>query len=101
LYVALTCNIYIYMYMIICTQQTKTVIKYGQLPRVGVTTLLSSVCPMSENVGASISSNPKGLQGLYRDNFTQTDGQMDRHIRIHRHVTSQASLYFLKVSEVG
>jgi hypothetical protein len=25
---------------------------------------------MSENVGASISRNPKGLHGLYRDNFT-------------------------------
>jgi hypothetical protein len=25
---------------------------------------------MSENVGASTSRNPKGLHGLYRDNFT-------------------------------
>jgi hypothetical protein len=25
---------------------------------------------MSENVGASTSGNPKGLHGLYRDNFT-------------------------------
>jgi hypothetical protein len=25
---------------------------------------------MSENVGASISRNPKGLHGLYGDNFT-------------------------------
>jgi hypothetical protein len=25
---------------------------------------------MSENVGTSTSRNPKGLQGLYRDNFT-------------------------------
>jgi hypothetical protein len=25
---------------------------------------------MSENVGASTSHNPKGLHGLYRDNFT-------------------------------
>jgi hypothetical protein len=25
---------------------------------------------MSENVGASTSDNPKGLHGLYRDNFT-------------------------------
>jgi hypothetical protein len=25
---------------------------------------------MSENVGASTSSNPKGLHGLYGDNFT-------------------------------
>jgi hypothetical protein len=27
---------------------------------------------MSENVGASTSSNPKGLDGPYRDNFTFT-----------------------------
>jgi hypothetical protein len=27
---------------------------------------------MSENVGASTSHNPKGLHGLYRDNFTFT-----------------------------
>jgi hypothetical protein len=27
---------------------------------------------MSENVGASTSRNPKGLHGLYRDNFTLT-----------------------------
>jgi hypothetical protein len=27
---------------------------------------------MSENVGASISRNPKGLHGLYGDNFTFT-----------------------------
>jgi hypothetical protein len=25
---------------------------------------------MSENVGASTSRNPKGLHGMYRDNFT-------------------------------
>jgi hypothetical protein len=29
-----------------------------------------SVSRMSENVGASTSRNPKGLHGLYRDNFT-------------------------------
>jgi hypothetical protein len=28
--------------------------------------------PMSKNVGASTSRNPKGLHGLYRDNFTFT-----------------------------
>jgi hypothetical protein len=27
---------------------------------------------MSENVGASTSHNPKGLHGLYRENFTFT-----------------------------
>jgi hypothetical protein len=27
---------------------------------------------MSENVGTSTSGNPKGLRGLYRDNFTFT-----------------------------
>jgi hypothetical protein len=37
--------------------------------RVGLTTLPPSVCRMSENVGASTSRNPKGLHGLYRDNF--------------------------------
>jgi hypothetical protein len=28
------------------------------------------MCQMSENVGASTSRNPKGLHGLYRENFT-------------------------------
>jgi hypothetical protein len=32
---------------------------------------LAAICePMSENLGASTSRNPKGLHGLYRDNFT-------------------------------
>jgi hypothetical protein len=32
---------------------------------------LAVICePMSENVGASNSSNPKGLHSLYRDNVT-------------------------------
>jgi hypothetical protein len=39
--------------------------------RVGLTTLPPSVSRMSENVGASTSRNPKGLHGLYRDNFTK------------------------------
>jgi hypothetical protein len=38
--------------------------------RVGLTTLPPSVSRMSENVGGSTSRNPKGLHGLYRDNFT-------------------------------
>jgi hypothetical protein len=38
--------------------------------RVGLTTLPPSVSRMSENAGASTSRNPKGLHGLYRDNFT-------------------------------
>jgi hypothetical protein len=38
--------------------------------RVGLTTLPPPVRRMSENVGASTSRNPKGLHGLYRDNFT-------------------------------
>jgi hypothetical protein len=38
--------------------------------RVGLTTLPSSMSRMSENVGASISRNRKGLHGLYGDNFT-------------------------------
>jgi hypothetical protein len=34
---------------------------------------LAAICePKSENVGASTSRNPKGLHGLYRDNFTFT-----------------------------
>jgi hypothetical protein len=38
--------------------------------RVGLTTLPPFMSRMSENVGASISCNPKGLHGLYGDNFT-------------------------------
>jgi hypothetical protein len=41
--------------------------------RVGLTTLPPSVSRMSENVGASTSRNPKGLHGLYRDDFTFTN----------------------------
>jgi hypothetical protein len=37
--------------------------------RVGLTILLPSVSRMSENVGASISRNPKDIRSLYRDNF--------------------------------
>jgi hypothetical protein len=40
--------------------------------RVGLTTLQPIVNRMSENFGASTSRNPKGLHGLYRDNFTIT-----------------------------
>jgi hypothetical protein len=40
--------------------------------RVGLTTLPPSVSRMSENVGASTPRNPKGLHGLYTDNFTFT-----------------------------
>jgi hypothetical protein len=38
--------------------------------RVGLTTLPASVSRLSENVGASTSRNPKGLHGLYKENFT-------------------------------
>jgi hypothetical protein len=38
--------------------------------RVGLTTLPPSISRMSKNVGASTSRNPKGLHGLYGDNFT-------------------------------
>jgi hypothetical protein len=31
---------------------------------------------MSENVGASTSRNPKGLHGLYGDNFTFTQSEI-------------------------
>jgi hypothetical protein len=44
--------------------------------RVGLTILPPSVSRMSENVGASTSRNPKGLQGLYRDNFTLCDRRL-------------------------
>jgi hypothetical protein len=37
--------------------------------RLGLTTLPPSVSRMSENVGVSTSHTPKGLHGLYRDNF--------------------------------
>jgi hypothetical protein len=37
--------------------------------RVGLTTLPPSMSRMSENVGASTFRNPKGLHGLYRNNF--------------------------------
>jgi hypothetical protein len=40
--------------------------------RVGLTTLPPFMSRMSENVGASTSRNPEGLQGLYGDNFTFT-----------------------------
>jgi hypothetical protein len=40
--------------------------------RVGLTTLPPSVSQMLENVGASISHDPKCLHGLYRNNFTFT-----------------------------
>jgi hypothetical protein len=42
---------------------------WGRLS-IGLTTLLPSMSRMSENVGASTSRNPKGLHGLYGDNFT-------------------------------
>jgi hypothetical protein len=38
--------------------------------RAGLTTMLSSVSRISENVGTSTSRNPKGLNGQYRDKFT-------------------------------
>jgi hypothetical protein len=38
--------------------------------RVGLMTLPPSVSRMPENVGASTSRKPKGLNGLYRDIFT-------------------------------
>jgi hypothetical protein len=45
-------------------------VKMGR--RVGLTTLPQSVILLSENVGASISRNPKGLQCMYREKFTFT-----------------------------
>jgi hypothetical protein len=38
---------------------------------------LAAICePMSENVGASTSRNPKSLHDLYRDNFTLSPSHM-------------------------
>jgi hypothetical protein len=51
-------------------QESSWGVKSGR--RVGLTTLPPSVSRMSENVGASTSRNPKGLHGLYGDNFTFT-----------------------------
>jgi hypothetical protein len=48
-------------------QSSVKYIKSGR--RVGLTTLPPSMSRMSENVGASTSRNPKGLHGLYGDNF--------------------------------
>jgi hypothetical protein len=31
---------------------------------------VTAICEPSENVGASTTCNPKGLNGLYKDNFT-------------------------------
>jgi hypothetical protein len=39
--------------------------------------LAASVSRMSENVEASTSRDPKGLHGLYRDNFTFTFTWLD------------------------
>jgi hypothetical protein len=56
--------------------QTLTEMSTRNLPRVksgrrvGLTTLPPSMNRMSENVGASTLRKPKGLYGLYRDNFT-------------------------------
>jgi hypothetical protein len=49
-------------------QESSWGVKSGR--RVGLKTLLPSMSRMSENVGASISRNPKGLHGLNRENFT-------------------------------
>jgi hypothetical protein len=43
-----------------------------KLPGRRADNLAPTMSRMSENVGASTSRNPKGLQGLYRDNFTFT-----------------------------
>jgi hypothetical protein len=43
------------------------VVKSGRL--VELTTMQPSVSRMSENMGTSTSRNPKGLHGLYKDNY--------------------------------
>jgi hypothetical protein len=48
--------------------------------RVGLIILPPSISQMSEIVGASTSHNPKGLQGLYRDNFTYMTRVTDWHV---------------------
>jgi hypothetical protein len=47
-----------------------------------LTTLPPSMGRMSENVGASTSRNPKGLHGLYRENFTFTFTLLWHHISV-------------------
>jgi hypothetical protein len=49
-------------------QESSWGVKSGR--RLVLITLPPSMSRMSENVGASTSRNPKGLHGLYRDNFT-------------------------------
>jgi hypothetical protein len=49
-------------------QESSWWVKSGR--RVRLTALPPSVSRKSENVGASTSRNPKGIHGLYRDNFT-------------------------------
>jgi hypothetical protein len=62
--------------MVLGSSQPLTEMGTMNLPRVKsgrrlrLTTLMPSVSRMSENVEAPTSRNPKGLHGLYRDNFT-------------------------------
>jgi hypothetical protein len=50
---------------------------------------------MSENVGASTSRNPKGLHGLYGDNFTFTAmSEPALYILLTFHVPNLMSMFF-------
>jgi hypothetical protein len=49
---------------------------------------LAAVSRMSENVGASTSRNPKGLHGLYRDNFTFTPITKTNRLMLFREIIS-------------
>jgi hypothetical protein len=60
--------------MALCSTQSLTEISTRNFPwgRKRPASLPPSMSRMSENVGASTSHKPKGLHGLYRDNFTFT-----------------------------
>jgi hypothetical protein len=54
-----------------------------------------NLAAMSENVGASVSRNHKGLHVLYRDNFTFTRRENRRHSESPRRDTAMARNVFL------
>jgi hypothetical protein len=59
---------------------------------VGLTALPPSVSRMSEYVRASTSHNPKGLHGLYRDNFTYTTSKIALFVVITVRTSNQISV---------
>jgi hypothetical protein len=67
-----SCTMALVSTQLLTEMSTRNLLGVKSVRRVGLTTLPPSVGPMSENVGALTSRNPKGLHGLYRDNFTFT-----------------------------